>query len=151
MNNIDMLTALVESEPADDILGLMLRDALMEERDMYPGEAAQHVALVQGVALDAKAMREATQILSMRTRRVNALGRAIALLANVTPGTTTTIMVVPGTAGPQAHAAPTSNATGGWMSVVVVVGARWVLSFVEGERAARRAARAEKKQRANQE
>lgn len=65
MNTVDTMVQLLESDP-DNLVGeTMLVDALIEERDMTPGEARRYASRVRQSGRDARDLARAAELLAV--------------------------------------------------------------------------------------
>lgn len=145
MNNIDMLTLAVEQEPGNSILQSMLEDALMEERDMLPHEAAMQVFRVSVVAQQSRDLRQAAELIRVGRRGSGYIRAAIIQAVFRGEQITGSIMLVPGDQHPLV--CPRNHVPGDSLLAqgMVTVGAQWVVLAASRLKASRASARAAKR------
>lgn len=142
------LIDLVEVLPTCDLYAGLLYDHLLEDRDMTPEEAANHVRHVREPALRGYYLAEATRIVGSRGKyRRRTLDR-IMQSVGTPPGLRVTVLVIEGGSAPVIRPNPDGVPDGYWPYVSILVGAAWVIDAhdqvraqFKAEREVRRASR----------
>ena len=127
MTTIDDLVKLVEDNPFHPIIHSMLEDELMESRDMLPEEARQHVEHIAQVALDARAMRRATQLMAEGSRSRAHLLAAVRRELNLVRSCPLTVLVVPGNLLTRPTSTPSRYDPHWWGAWTMTAGADWLV------------------------
>lgn len=130
MSDVELLTKMIEADP-DNLVGeRMLTDALVEERDMIPTEAAEHVRRVIQSARDARDLTDATKLLAIGQPRREYLLNLILLGCGLEDVSDATVFVTVGSAAP--HLILLDSITPGRVAFspwTLVVGATWLLRY----------------------
>jgi len=134
VNNVDELLAALHREPDDLTAVAALTDALIEERDMQPTEAARHAEHAMQVARDARDLAAAATLLRPAAPWHAALVRDIKRACWVTDSAVAVIIIVNGDGKPQASACEPTEPGAEWWGITITVGARWVLHHFRTDR-----------------
>ena len=126
MNNSDTLTQLLTEQPEDDITAYLLKDALMEERDMTHVEAARAVLHVRLAGFDARDLADAAALIREDSAERSVCLTLIFGACPTAPPRSATIVLVPGDAKPWATSQYRSNPGAWWYEWTVTVGAAWL-------------------------
>ena len=127
MTAIDDLIKLVEDNPWHPVCHAMLEDELMESRGMLPEEARRCVEHVSQVAHDARAMRQATELLRHGTRSCQFLHGAIRRELNLVRSCPLTVLVVPGNLLTRPTSTPSRYDPHWWGAWTMTAGADWLV------------------------
>lgn len=153
MTTIDDLIRAVEDNPENPIIAWMLTDELIGARDMTRTEADKRVAEVQLVAVQAREVRSAAEVMQKGTRSGQWLMNYARGYLGLRRRAPFTLFLVPGAEAP-AHISPPDRPEDiPQPEATATVGARWVLDHwtqhVQQLRRDRRAAAARRRHSAN--
>jgi len=135
VTDLQALTAAFEANPNNDIIGAMLADELMSERDMTRTEADATVERVRRAVLDAPQLLAAAELLKPGTFTGRLIPSAVRRHQGFARGARPTVIIVPGAAGPVTHRVEASAAADYWSRTTITVGAAWVLNWWDTYRA----------------
>jgi hypothetical protein len=122
-----MLIVAVELFPTNPIVRWCLVDALMEERDMTRGEAERHAQNVADVAVAARQLRAATELMATVKSAKRLVNDTACRLCNWPPRIGIPVLVIAGPDGPRGSGTVTLGDVVMWSTAVITVGAGWVL------------------------
>jgi hypothetical protein len=127
VNDLTMLTTLVEQEPDNTIVAAMLTDELMDARDMLRSEAEKHVLHVQQTAAACRDLAAAAMLMVDGTGSHTYLLRRVLLVIDAPTWYLGTVLTVPGPERPRVFHLDNVDGPATWGHCMVTVGARWLL------------------------
>jgi hypothetical protein len=147
MTTLDDLVREVEQHPTNPIIAAMLTDELMAVKDMTRSEADAKVASVQTAGGMASLIRAATALLADATASRTHLLAQVYRVCRVPRRHYPTVIVSAGDALFISDQAYVPDRDDYWGHVVILVGARWLLSQWDAHRTHVRTLRAARRRR----
>lgn len=131
MVNVDMLVGALTDDPHNTILSHMLRDELVDQRDMTNVEALTVVLGVIRCALRAQAVAEATARLKPRAKGRSALRERIRQRLKIPGRSRWSVIVLAGDDPPCFQMSAGGQHEPPYDDLCVLVGADWILNPTE--------------------